>query len=315
MPVQPSRAAVEQVTEEIGRLRSVPADARAYVVASQDAEKRFGLSPTTLQELMTVGLPYRQKSDGLCFDEADLAYLATKLGTARAHLTMFSLLVQSLNGIVGHGSAEAVVRYVPLLAEGTKRLPGKVFLPDVGRREVELVHNQVAAEVLLTLTAHHPPSPPELVKALDGMQHLNLYALQDPLSDDVAFSRRTGLCNCYTAAYLTTECCRSANFEARIAEGLLVFPPWSQMHYWCEVQVGDDWLSLDPLIVLALRRFGGLDAEAWPLHRSIVGLLARYPENALPIITTTAAVPVEARYMTSVRAFGAAAAPPRTYER
>lgn len=288
-------------SHEIRRLEQVPSELRDFTVSSSDAERQFGLTWSMLDELAAAGLPYRDGPNGRRFSGADLAYLGIRLGTAQAHLTKFALLAKSLTRFAAHESVGLTVHYVPLLAAGSGSVPGMIALPEGGHREVELVHDEVAAEVSIMLGSWHPPTPARLARALAEMGPLNLYELPAALLGDVAFSRRTGLSECFTAAQMVGDCCRSAGYEARVSEGLLVSIPWSSAHYWAEARVEGTWLPLDPLMIRAMRQFGSLKPDVWPLHRSPAPMLARFPSGTFPLV---AAKPdgsrVNARLLTSI---------------
>lgn len=286
---------------EIRRLEQVPSELRHFTASSSDAARQYGLTPSMLDELAAAGLPYRDEPNARRFSEADLAYLGIRLGTARAHLTKFALLAKSVTRFVAHESVALTVHYVPLLPTGSGSIPGMTALPEGGHRDVELVHDEVAAEVSIMLGSRHPPTPARLARAVAEMGLLNLYALPPGLVGDVAFSRRTGLSECLTAAQMVGECCRSAGYDARVSEGLLVSIPWSSAHYWAEARVEGTWLPLDPLMIRAMRQFGSLNPDAWPLHRSPAPMLARFPSGTFPLVTAKAdGSRVNARLLTSI---------------
>lgn len=123
--------------------------------------------------------------------------------------------------------------------------------------------------------------------------------LRPPLEADLPFIRRTRLANCRSTAGLLVEQAPRLGVEARLAHGLLLAPPYSTPHNWAEVRVDGAWVALDPLLLGLLARFAGLDAAAWPPHRSPGAILLRLAEPGTPLVSVAdTGAPLEATFLT-----------------
>jgi transglutaminase superfamily protein len=275
-------ATAEQLDAWIERLRRVPAAARTFDVGAADAERIYGLDGPLLDALDAAGIPRAQRADGRRYAEVDLHYLGLRLGTARTHLRAMSVWTRALARAETAPATAVEIRYV---------MPPGAQLPDAvgvrlpgGATRVVAPHGSSLATAGATLRGDWLTVGPAVRELLEELADLELCLLPFALRGDTALVRRTRLSDCMTAAQIVIEECRARGIEARFAHGLLVAPPFASAHSWAEVRVEDAWTPVDPVIVEALKRFAGLDADAWPCSRSPGALFVRVCDERRPLV-------------------------------
>lgn len=81
------------------------------------------------------------------------------------------------------------------------------------------------------------------------------------------------IAECGGFSKLIVEQAKAEGIEARHVFGLLASQPYGTGHYWAEFKVGDEWVAIDPLMIMLLQRHAGLPKDQWPLYRPLAGTL------------------------------------------
>lgn len=287
------------LAELVERLCLIPADARSFTWNEEQAALHFGLDGATLRELVDLGLPSVRTDLGLGFAHVDLHYVGMRLGTAAAHLWAVRQWAESLERLTGRDRSHVTIAYIPQLVGGAGVEIGCVQLPSGEVRAAVLENGRCAAEERVALEAGWPELPPAARRIVDEVAPgLDFCLVPDGLRGDVASARRIGLLDCFTAACLLVEAWCAAGLDARLGSGMLVSVPYSTPHTWAEIRVGERWVPVDPLMISVMRDYGGLDAERWPLHRSLGPMVLRLGEDPSPLAWTDRG-PVDVTLMTT----------------
>ena len=279
-------------------LRRIPRCGADYLISADEAAGRYGCDEAALSALRAAGLT---DDEGRCFARMDVHYLGLRLGLARQHLWAVGAWRRSLERFVSELRTPVRIAYLPRVRDEQHEVRGRVVLADGRLREVALRDNQVAAEVAVTMHAEWPEVPHDVVAVLEDVGSLEFCLLPPPLRGDGALARELGLTDCFTAACLIAEGCRTAGHAVRIAHGLMVATPFSNQHTWAEVKVDGVWTPVDPLMISVMHRFAGLDPSAWPLRRSLGPLLARLLVVSQPIpLLTAGGEPIPTTFLTRI---------------
>ena len=250
------------------QLRRIPRVAGDYEFGAEEALTRFGLGESELAALRRAGLHGRSADGEFTYAGYDLHYVGLRLGLAQDVLAGVRLWRTSLERLTEAGGMRVRVTYVPKLPGESGPVEGRVVLPGRPGERVELHHLAPAAEFTAELSADWPALPDEVAAAVAEVARNEFCRLPERHFGDTELARRIGLTECWTGARLVVEGCRRLGRRARTAHGLMITLPFSSMHSWAEVEVDGVWTPVDPLIVDVMRRWGGLDPAAWPVHRS-----------------------------------------------
>jgi hypothetical protein len=281
----------------IARLREIPDAERSFTVGPEQAEREFGFDAQAVRELIARGLPHADGDAGPLLWVSDVQYLGLRLGCARVYQGVLNRWASALTSLSARAETPVAIRCrayaepgttVELLAPGGERVRGEAGAP-------------LGFET--AMRGRLPPLPAELERLVgDLLADCAAYDfcwLWPPLETNLDWVRRTRIANCRAAAGLLVEEAPALGVEARLAYGLLLAPPYSTPHNWAEVRAGDDWVALDPLLLSLLSRFAGLDAAAWPPHRSPGAILLRLADPGTPLVADAGSgAPLEATFLT-----------------
>jgi len=291
------RGSRDELDEWIARLREIPDAERTFTVGPEQAEREFGFDPQAVWELITRGLPHADGEAGPLLWISDVQYLGLRLGCARVYQGVLNRWASALTSLSARAQTPVAIRCRAYAEPGTTvelRAPG-------GERVRGAAGAPLSFET--TMRGQLPPLPPRLARALAPL--LAGYAAYDfcwlwpPLETNLDWVRRTRIANCRAAAGLLVEEAPALGIEARLAYGLLLAPPYSTPHNWAEVRTDDGWVALDPLLLSLLSRFAGLDAAAWPPHRSPGAILLRLGDPGSPLVVDAdSGAALEATFLT-----------------
>jgi len=275
----------------IERLHRLPDEGRSFRCDERFAELHFGFGAAALDELIAQGLPHAGAGRARRFEYGDLHYLGLRLGTARTYLWGLARWAQALERFAGRARTAVRIDFVPQLAPDAGRPAAVLRLPDGSRREVVLEGGRSVGQARGVLLGEWPALPPAAAAVVGEVAAaVDFYLLSPHLRRDTSRVAESGLADCLTVAPLIVERWRAAGLDARVSEGLLVAQPYSTVHSWPEVRVGETWVPVDPLTVELMTSFGGLDPERWPPHRSSGPMLLAVEEPGALIATGSGVV-------------------------
>ena len=108
---------------------------------------------------------------------------------------------------------------------------------------------------------------------------------------------RTGLADCGVGALWLHEQCVLRQLPAQRRYGLFLSVPISFPHSWTEVLIEGTWTPFDPLLLKLLHEHARLDAERWPVTRSL-GSVVMALSNAERGFVTAQGHSIEVSYLT-----------------
>jgi hypothetical protein len=146
-----------------------------------------------------------------------------------------------------------------------------------------------AEETVVTATVRLETDWPELpaaVRALvDDADGLDFMHLPPDLRYDEDFIRRSGLADCAGAARMLVRAAADRGVRARESSGLIIAPLHASRHYWLDVQVGDRWVPVDPILINAMLGWGIVHSPQWTPYRSPGAVLCRVSDPGVPMVT------------------------------
>jgi hypothetical protein len=259
----------------IARLRKIPVSSRSFTLDTEIAERDFGLSRDALEAMAGAGLPYGGTSDDPLFAFVDLHYLGLRLGTAQTYLGVIKLWRRTLERLSRAPRTAVTVRYVPQLPNVDRAIIGEARMPGGRIHTLALQHNRTAAQLDVQVRATWPHLPTGIRNVLNDVGEIELCLLPTRHQGDCNAARAWGLSDCGTAACLIVDECRRAGYQARVVHGLMISLPFSFEHSWAEVGAGGEWVPVDPLVIVAMQRFGGLGGGRWRRDRPFGAMLLR----------------------------------------
>lgn len=266
-------------------LRKVPPEHREFTVEPSEAATQFGFDEALLAELAHMGLPCGMAGEVPRYDFADLHFLALRLGTAKVHLWAMRRWASTLTGFTAEPPRCVRIAYVTQLGQAVDMADCVVRLPGGRIEHRRARHNVAVAEVETTPLPTWPALPPQAVPIAEEIGRAEFYALRGLLRCQPWAVRSMGVVECHSAARLLVDELTGLGLAARLSHGLLLSLPCSTPHAWAEVECEGRWTPIDPLLISMLRRFGGLDAQAWPTTRSPGATLLRVGEPFLPLVS------------------------------
>lgn len=273
----------ERVSTLVRTLRAIPDDHRTFEIPSDVLTSQFRIQPAVRDMLLDHGIPRLERTDGVLFDFHDLLNVSLDLGLRSVWVVGIRAWPKELRLRDGV-AARYEVGYRVTCPDPAHEDPCQVevLTPDgwVGHT---LTGHPVGA-VLDTTTVFHlddrwPALPGPLTALLDEIGALTFKRLPESLVTDLDFIRRTGIADCVGAAHLIVKESRRLGYTARFCCGLVVCPPFASRHSWAELEIDGTWVPVDPLMVSALVKWGLLDGESWPPHRSMGAILGRLSET------------------------------------
>jgi hypothetical protein len=262
-------------------LREVPSTAREFDVSLPVAASAYGLDELLVTRLLAEGLPHHASPQGPLLDSSDLHYLSLRLGCESEFLTAMRRWVSALERLDRAGDLSARLKY--FVYGGSFDGPAELFLrvPGGERARVVARPHAVVFEAEWRVSSSRSWADERTWPVLRDVARLDFFLLPAPLSRDIGFSARTGLCDCQLAADIVARRCCERGLQARVVHGILLSQPVSVPHTWAEILTDGDWVPVDPLLVSALRRFAGLDARRWAPERPLGVLVALGTEPGL----------------------------------
>ncbi|MEQ4717591.1 hypothetical protein [Nonomuraea sp. B19D2] len=259
--------------ETLRSLRLVPDDARCFEVPWSSAERDYGLPPDVLRTMLAAGLGERSG-----FDHFDLLNVSLDLGVRS--LWTFGPASWA-KGLRAKAAVRAEVEFVPECAHE----------PDEGREcdfQVLLPTGWApcpggSAAARFELPASWPRPQPRAAELLAEFGRVRFVRLPMTVGLDLDFVERTGIADCTGGSLFLVREGRRRGLPIRLAQGVILSPPFSVLHYWAEIENDGVWVPHDPLIVGAMLRWGLLDPAEWDVLRSTGAILARVSGEMGPV--------------------------------
>ncbi|MDF2704500.1 MAG: hypothetical protein K0R62_152 [Nonomuraea muscovyensis] len=256
-------------------LRLVPDGARGFDVPWDSAGRDYGLSPDVLRAMLAEGLG---RPSG--FDHFDLLNVALDLGARSLWTFGPASWAKGLRAPAGT-VVRAEVEFVPECAHE----PGeggpcdlRVLLPDGWA-----ACPGGSAVARFELPASWPPPGPGAAELLEEFGRVRFVRLPMTVGLDPDFVGRTGIADCTGGSLRLVREGRRRGLPVRLAQGVILSPPFSVLHYWAEIETDGVWVPHDPLIVGAMLRWGLLDPTGWTALRSTGAILARISGEMGPV--------------------------------
>ncbi|WP_188189642.1 hypothetical protein [Nonomuraea sp. SYSU D8015] len=276
--------------DTLRRLSLVPDEVRDFEVPWSSAERDYGLPRDVLRAMLAAGL-----GDGAGFDHFDLLNVSLDLGV-RSLWTFgpagWAKGLRAPAGTVVH----AEVEYVPECAHQ----PGhdcdfQVLLPTGW---VPCAGGPAVAR--FELPTSWPPPRPAAAELLEEFGRTSFVRLPMRVGLDPGFVERTGIADCTGGSLFLVREGRRRGLSIRLAQGVILSPPFSVLHYWVEIESDGVWVPHDPLIVGAMLRWRLLDPIEWDVLRSTGAVLARISGEMGPV-GLDAGHPAGVSFATAVR--------------
>ncbi|MBB5076458.1 hypothetical protein [Nonomuraea endophytica] len=254
-------------------LRLIPDDARNPEVPWSSAERDYGLPSDVLRAMLAAGLG---GPDG--FDHFDLLNVSLDLGVR----SLWTFGPPSwAKGLRSGTAARAEIEYVPECAHE----PGEdqdcdfhVLLPTGWTPCPE-----GSAVAHFDLPAAWPKPEPRAAELLEEFGRVRFVRLPMTVGLDLDFVERTGIADCTGGSLFLVREGRRRGLPIRLAQGVIISPPFSVLHYWAEIENEGVWVPHDPLIVGAMLRWGLLDPAEWDVLSSTGAVLARISGEMGPV--------------------------------
>ncbi|MEU1763136.1 transglutaminase domain-containing protein [Micromonospora sp. NPDC005652] len=283
----PAATVITEAIAVTNQLRQIPLSARRLAIDADRARREFGTDHRVLDYLLDVvceaGLPHSTDGKARLFDLFDLINLSLYLPLRTPNRAAMRFWGTVLNRPAGELRTYAV-GYAPLCP-----MPGHAsdceFLLRTPDETAVRIRRPACEEgsahtATVILGNDWPVAPAPVRRLLEEIGHVRLFRLPEILRWNTDFMLSTGIGDCAGMARLLTERAKTAGLAARLRYGLLVAPPYSMPHFWAEFHLDDRWVPYDPGLVNALVRWGVLNGDQWPMHRSpgavLAGLSSRF---------------------------------------
>lgn len=275
----------ELVQSVVRTLRRVPDAHRCFTVGATEVSRVHRIDAALLERLLCMGLPHQRAGRSRRFDPFDVANIGLllhlpsprrmgmrwwaesfRVGSARGRRTYtvrFSVAAKA--GLTGDRSLEprvvaaAVPGSVESVSEGTYTLRASV-----------------AANQHYFGTTYEP-----LFRETSAIQ---FHLIPASLRGDLGFLAETGLADCKLATNFLVTRGAELGLPVRSAEGLFMARPYAFQHRWIELEEDGTWIAADPFFLQALGRWGIVDADVWPPHRSPQSVLWRLHATYVPLM-------------------------------
>lgn len=278
-PLTSPADAADRLHYLIGKVRSVPDEARRFAVTAAGARTTHRLDARLLDELVEAGLPSIGSADAAdqrLFDDYDLGNIALHLGLMSVRRRAIRSWTNALRRACEQPTARVKVGFVPRCPVPGHSGPCRYgVLGPGGRRQVhEGAQNGTdpVATVELDLTCAWPEVGPSARALIEEFTGVDFFILPEVIRWDPAFMRTARIADCGGAAEWLVAEGRRRGLDARFSFGLLVARPYSTPHCWAEFRTEGVWVPVDPLLIGVMRSLG---LESWPLHHSIGAITSR----------------------------------------
>ncbi|QMU67203.1 transglutaminase domain-containing protein [Streptacidiphilus sp. P02-A3a] len=269
------------------KLLLIPDRARRFSISTREANRRFGMPLALLEALVTDGGPSRRRRDEVYFDRHDLFNVSLHLGVGSmarvAQRTWAAAFRNALLATSGHD----------LEYQATCPIPGHgqacswtLALPGHASDDVRLHTDEGSLKygVKVPACGELPPAPELIADLLEEVGSLELMRIPPSLQGDAAFITMTGMTDCLGAAALLADRARERGLRSRQSFGLMLAPPFANVHHWAEIEVDGVWVPFDPVMVNAMLRWRLVDPEYWHVGRSVGPLVARVADAYVPLV-------------------------------
>ncbi|SFO39983.1 hypothetical protein SAMN04489713_105431 [Actinomadura madurae] len=274
------RGVAAEVAEFLETLRLIPDAARGFEVPWERAAETYLLPDDVLKAMAAAGLAADRPDggDGPCFDHFDLLNVSLELRVANVWTYGPDAWGRGLRASASRPQARVDVEPIPECS-GVEHEGGecslRVRFPD-GWRPYDPDSPPVLRREIRTSWPAPGAGTAALLEEFGRLRFVRLPAL---VGNDPAFIRRTGIADCNGAARLMAEEGERRGLKCRLAQGVILSPPFSIAHFWTEVETDGRWVPYDPLIVKAMLRWGILDAGEWDIYRSTGAILVRLADG------------------------------------
>lgn len=262
------RAAVERVLR-------VPGSSRRFDQTPAHAARVHRIGPQLMERLLDLGLPHAGAGDERLFDTLDLENigLALRIGPRWRVLLPWAAAFAEAERIGGADYTLTVNAGCPVperrhscdfamhpnllaaVGEARETAPGSYTLPVAGGTGEPYFFGG------------------EFTALVAAVRPLTFHIVHPQLAADLGFLRETQLADCRLATAYLLALGREHGLPVRMRSGLLSAIPYPVWHAWVDFGTAEGWQAADPFFVLALQRWGVLDAERWPPNRSVRGLV------------------------------------------
>ncbi|MEU7575476.1 hypothetical protein [Micromonospora sp. NPDC049240] len=272
MPDEAVRAIVDRVLE-------VPDAHRVFGTPPNEARRRYGVQAALLDQLIGMGLPHRGRGDDLRCDALDLENVGMALRLPSPQTTIVRQWARSLTGsrLRERGDYELTIHW--RCPEPGHAGECEFVLSEALASGTQVVSQRDPAQGFVVLRAAPVDEEHEFdersLAVLAAVAKLSFHRLPNALSEDLPFLRRTGLADCQLACLHLLRTASELGVVARPACGLFIGVLFPFPHSWVELRVGGRWVPVDPFFLDTLGRWGVVDPEVWPRHRSPRNILWR----------------------------------------
>ena len=279
----------ERIRDVVERLRRVPDTARMFSESAAEARRLHRVDQNLQTQLLDLGIPHRGTAREPRFDSLDLANVGLGLGLRCPRWLAMRWWSKSLTQVVPDQRLEYRIELSASCPapghDGACRFeihPRLRAAMQPGTCQ-ETKPGSFAFEVQLDSGREHFGGP--FTELIDQIRPLQFHLLPYPLNTDLGFLRHSGLADCRLATNHIHRLGRSLGLPVRPTAGYFVAPPYATVHVWLEFQVDGHWRSADPFLLNALNRWGIVNPEQWPPHRSPQGLLWPVHHEFIELLT------------------------------
>lgn len=262
----------------------VPDAFRRLLCTSAEALRVYGIGPVLLQELMDLGLPHSGHGEATCFDRFDLENIGLDLRLPSKNWSTLRLWARQLTGPDISDDPSCQVRVSWRCPDPGHDGECRFTLSPQLRAVVGCAAQDMTVAGSLTIDGLLEDESCDFGEAfcavVEAVQALTFHRLPASLAKDEGFLAETRLADCRSATPHLVRVAASAGLAARPASGLFVGVPFPAPHAWLEVKTQERWVAADPFFLMALQRWGVLDAASWPITLSPRKVLWRLDSTA-----------------------------------
>lgn len=278
----PSEPSAERVAELVGPLSRIPDHYRRFGVDRTQAEADLGITRRLQDLLVDAGVATVGAGDDLLFDSHDLNTVSLYLGLRSARRDAMHFWLRGLRRARSAPASYRVGFQVSCPVpphEGDCR-----YLVEAAIRSERTLTTAERRGVSIGEVVTGPISKPELlsddlIALIDPLRDVDFYFVPTFLSLDSRFVREARIGECGAVARILVEEATARGYEARLAHGFIASVPFSSPHTWAEIEVGGEWLPVDPLLPKALVAWGIARPGDWPAELSPRGLYHRITDE------------------------------------
>lgn len=278
----------EEALALVRRLLQVPMSLRRFTVTPAVAAGTHRVDAHLLNLLVGAGLPAAGRNGEQLFDGYDIGNAALHLGRTSVQRRA----IRTWGAALRAGTVDRRARSLELFS--TCPAPGHsgpcrydVLQPGGTRRRVQVASEGEAELWAATLPPPlaSPDLPDDLTDLLHELDCVEFFLLPEVIRWDHELMWRTGMGDCGVIADWLVGAGRHRGYQTRFSFGLLTAAPYSTPHCWAEFQVDGRWVAVDPVLVRAMTRWGGLDEDDFPAHVSIDPIVHRLSDRFTKLVS------------------------------